>query len=683
MTSLHEYPASPFPLAKRKTSEAYPSPKPTKLAKPLPSNLAFDPFNPHPGMSKEERKMARMIRNRTAAQASRDRKKEHVAELESRVRELEEQLKLLSDSFPATAPACLRPCCQQATASAALQPSRKPSVVTRAIQTDDQIRCPPHSLSDSIDPSIIQSNPLPPQPQPLLPPTLSKPNIPGKDSLSLDPQLKNEHPIDTQQPISIQPTNATISPTQAEYLSRVRIHVLEEENIQLKNQLEYELKKSHQFKCQLLRNQLTHPPTSVPNQQQLTTDKHHTDQEGLIEMMLEDEEIEHLLLASSKNPSASPPTTKLEQDSYTHSVDLAQLSLDWDSLLLDREGSCSTVSPVAPRATSSLLSGHHNQEQDSFGTEWKISSGTQGSSDTDDWPMMMVMVDDDNGRGSSRASSSSVLGGIEPSQPETPPRDLQPQAPAADAARALPGESSSSACSSSPAITQSGVFSHPRLVAREVDHPRVSLQRNGGEKSTRRGCYMRWSAATTYGPVVSHRAAVLPHFWGALDARDPSSLGDDDSLLVGRVLGGLGDSLKPLECSGTPRPDEPCFGAAPSSPAGSSLPHHHHHHDHHSALFGDNSTGKEWGFFGFPFILDDEKDLSPSPLVASSSDATPASDLLSDSLLQPSSSSSSDPGSSSSHPLAHPNRRGLTPLADLTLFDPEFEGLDRNHLYLA
>lgn len=32
--------------------------------------LGFDPFNPHSGLSKEERKMARMIRNRCASACS-------------------------------------------------------------------------------------------------------------------------------------------------------------------------------------------------------------------------------------------------------------------------------------------------------------------------------------------------------------------------------------------------------------------------------------------------------------------------------------------------------------------------------------------------------------------------------------------------------------------------------------
>ncbi|KAK4045918.1 X-box-binding protein 1 [Microbotryomycetes sp. JL201] len=54
---------------------------------------------------KEARKQARMIRNRNAAQASRDRKKEHTAWLEARVAQLEAQLSLPSSMSPSAAAA--------------------------------------------------------------------------------------------------------------------------------------------------------------------------------------------------------------------------------------------------------------------------------------------------------------------------------------------------------------------------------------------------------------------------------------------------------------------------------------------------------------------------------------------------------------------------------------------------
>ncbi|KAM0790149.1 hypothetical protein ACM66B_005470 [Microbotryomycetes sp. NB124-2] len=54
---------------------------------------------------KEARKQARMIRNRNAAQASRDRKKEHTAWLEARVAQLEAQLNLPPSMSPAAAAA--------------------------------------------------------------------------------------------------------------------------------------------------------------------------------------------------------------------------------------------------------------------------------------------------------------------------------------------------------------------------------------------------------------------------------------------------------------------------------------------------------------------------------------------------------------------------------------------------
>ncbi|KAK4045922.1 hypothetical protein OIO90_006652, partial [Microbotryomycetes sp. JL221] len=58
-----------------------------------------------PLTDKEARKQARMIRNRNAAQASRDRKKEHAAWLEARVAQLEAQLNLAPSMNPSSLPA--------------------------------------------------------------------------------------------------------------------------------------------------------------------------------------------------------------------------------------------------------------------------------------------------------------------------------------------------------------------------------------------------------------------------------------------------------------------------------------------------------------------------------------------------------------------------------------------------
>ncbi|KAH9442192.1 hypothetical protein MJO28_015075 [Puccinia striiformis f. sp. tritici] len=337
------------------------NPKPAKIFKPtghpLPSssnqpapshnldNLNFDPFNPHPGMSKDERKLARMIRNRTAAQASRDRKKEHVAELESRVRELEEQVRILSKP-KAEVPSmpCLRPCCLQATRESTDKKTPGPSTATRSLTpTQTEPVWSSRTISpDSIDPSIIQfkpsssSSPEPHRSESKASPRRDQDN----SSITVDPQLKSEGPSDGQQSM----TDSTISPTQAEYLSRVRIHVLEEENIQLKSQLEYELKKTHQFKCRLLKSRLGQP-VGLHQPQLPAMDEFEID-EGLIEMMLKDEEIENLLLTSTTTVASPPPPTTLlppsnsQQDnnssSYSsHPDELTQLSLDWESLLLD------------------------------------------------------------------------------------------------------------------------------------------------------------------------------------------------------------------------------------------------------------------------------------------------------------------------------------------------------------
>lgn len=123
--------------------------------------------------------MARMIRNRTAAQASRDRKKEHVAELEHRVKELEAQLSH-----------------QQALAC-----------------------CHQHSTSTS--------------------------------TFTLPPSLDSNPTID---PSIATAGTTTLSPAQVEYLTTVRIHFLEEENAQLKAQLELELKRSAELRSNLSRN---------------------------------------------------------------------------------------------------------------------------------------------------------------------------------------------------------------------------------------------------------------------------------------------------------------------------------------------------------------------------------------------------------------------------------------------
>jgi len=454
---------------KRKPLHGLLHPKPPKINKPNNlDNLSFDPFNPHPGMSKEERKLARMIRNRTAAQASRDRKKEHVAELENRVRELEEQVKALSrpqsDSPPAS---CLRPCCRQQQPTATESSDKPAAPLSTAIPSsahmDSLWSCRP--ISESIDPSIIELKPSSSSSSPAAEPSRSKstPIIMAQNDhpITLDPQLQTERPHDGQQPDSaLRPTGATISPTQAEYLSRVRIHVLEEENMQLKNQLEYELKKAHQFKSRLLSSRLTQPghqPRGTMVDEQLPIDQ------GLMEMMLlKDEEIENLLLTSS-GPAA--PMAALQQQTQgstprmEHPEHMAQLSLDWDSLLLD-EGE-TTTSWTTPRASLSSM----DYEQPFGGTRRTVS---QTQSVTEDWRIM---------EGFGTPDTSSMHGGHE-TQPETPPPDQQPQAPS-DAQPAQRGPSAQS-------------ISHHRLVAREVKQ-QVSLQRNGWEMGLT-GAVRSWEA---------------------------------------------------------------------------------------------------------------------------------------------------------------------------------------------
>ncbi|OAV88895.1 hypothetical protein PTTG_08791 [Puccinia triticina 1-1 BBBD Race 1] len=420
-------------LAKRKPDDGH-NPKPAKISRPASiQELPFDPFSPHPGMSKEERKLARMIRNRTAAQASRDRKKEHVAELENRVRELEEQLRILSRPPPAMP--CLRPCCQQAAGESAGKPSGPAS--------------PPQPASwsalspDSIDPSIIQPSPAAPSPSP-------------ETDKKIDPQLNrtaDHHP------------SPTISPAQAEYLSKVRIHVLEEENSQLRSQLAYELKKA----------QL--PPLSAPDEHrpQGSSSAIEIDQ-GMIEMILKDDEIDKSLHSPSPAQLLSPsdhlpqptPTYCHHHHHHHHPDELSQLSMDWDSLLLDRPAPSPSSSPTTDRPTS-------KEHRDS-------------SHDDDRFETMMTMAAMDDTRWNqgtwpspSGSPSDPRPPTLAPTRPETPPPDQQPQAPAERALSAL-----------SPAAHPVPPAPHPRLVARED-----SLQRNGG------------SAGRTARPDSSRRAPCV------------------------------------------------------------------------------------------------------------------------------------------------------------------------------
>lgn len=292
--------------------------KPNKSFKSLNNNydhLPFDPFNPHPGMTKEERKMARMIRNRTAAQASRDRKKEHVTELESRVKELESQLlQLQSQSCPHQS--------HHQSQSVSLEPS--PSNFNHhsiSNLTFDLDFLSPHSsnqthsnLSDAIDPSIILS------------PSSKDSLLPSSNSNSTD--LKS---------ISSTPTlPTTLSPAQAEYLSTVRIHLLEEENAQLKARLAFELKRSSESSTlpqHFPNNTLNHQepissavPQPTPINSSPSSSAPFELDDGLLGLILKDEELENLL---NSEPTSSLPS-----------------SMDWNSILL----------PTDPSHPSSSLS---------------------------------------------------------------------------------------------------------------------------------------------------------------------------------------------------------------------------------------------------------------------------------------------------------------------------------------
>ncbi|GAA6027259.1 hypothetical protein JCM8202_001694, partial [Rhodotorula sphaerocarpa] len=84
--------------------------------------LAGEPDNangnkPATEKEKEARRMARMIRNRNAAQASRDRKKEHTAFLERRVAQLETLLRQAGRPAPAAASPAFPPTASPAAAA--------------------------------------------------------------------------------------------------------------------------------------------------------------------------------------------------------------------------------------------------------------------------------------------------------------------------------------------------------------------------------------------------------------------------------------------------------------------------------------------------------------------------------------------------------------------------------------
>ncbi|GAA5934754.1 hypothetical protein JCM10213_007852 [Rhodosporidiobolus nylandii] len=94
---------------------------------------AASPKQQQPGKAltekeKEQRRIARMIRNRNAAQASRDRKKEHTAFLERRCAELEAQLRAVG-SFPSSAGSTAS---SRVTSAAAARKQREASVVSSA-----------------------------------------------------------------------------------------------------------------------------------------------------------------------------------------------------------------------------------------------------------------------------------------------------------------------------------------------------------------------------------------------------------------------------------------------------------------------------------------------------------------------------------------------------------------------
>ncbi|BGP18229.1 hypothetical protein JCM10213_007858 [Rhodosporidiobolus nylandii] len=94
---------------------------------------AASPKQQQPGKAltekeKEQRRIARMIRNRNAAQASRDRKKEHTAFLERRCAELEAQLRA-AGSFPSSTGSTAS---SRVTSAAAARKQREASVVSSA-----------------------------------------------------------------------------------------------------------------------------------------------------------------------------------------------------------------------------------------------------------------------------------------------------------------------------------------------------------------------------------------------------------------------------------------------------------------------------------------------------------------------------------------------------------------------
>ncbi|EGG06370.1 uncharacterized protein MELLADRAFT_77808 [Melampsora larici-populina 98AG31] len=307
-------------------------PKPNKSFKSLNNydHLPFDPFNPHPGMTKEERKMARMIRNRTAAQASRDRKKEHVTELEARVKELESQLLQFQS----------QPCPHQShhqSHPVSLEPS--PSILNHSISnlTFDLDVFSTHSsnqthsnLSDAIDPSIILS------------PSSKDSVLPSSDS------------TDSKSISSAPSLPTTLSPAQAEYLSTVRIHLLEEENAQLKARLAFELKRSSEpstFSEPFTNNITDHQepinsivPPSIPINSSPSSLAPFELDDGLLGLILKEEELENLL---NSEPNSSLPS-----------------SMDWNSILFPTESnqssspSSSSRTPNEPNPNHESISTH-------------------------------------------------------------------------------------------------------------------------------------------------------------------------------------------------------------------------------------------------------------------------------------------------------------------------------------
>ncbi|KAI8459276.1 hypothetical protein BY996DRAFT_4042430 [Phakopsora pachyrhizi] len=272
-------------------------------------DLGFDPFHPHPGMTKDQRKLARMIRNRTAAQASRDRKKEHVAELENRVKELESQLEVaLSRQHK-----CPRPCCR-VTDEPLVQASSSmidPAVVASSLSA--RIHAVPVHPNNSIDPSIIR---------------LGRSNLVSQSGKEIEPDFLNALDATSRELVS-HGSVTTLSPAQSEYLSQARIHILEEENTQLKSQLEFELKKAQQLRVRSINN----------NFQGLTSETLESDAldigGSLVKLILGDQKLTNTncdpLSDKSKIVSKfSSPSEGLDpQSSELKSNEI----LDWNSLL--------------------------------------------------------------------------------------------------------------------------------------------------------------------------------------------------------------------------------------------------------------------------------------------------------------------------------------------------------------